>query len=86
MTNKNYLAHTRTFEASIRTNAIFAGLALLLVKNKQNLHAIAVISSALLINSFLVFNFNETLNDMNIEFKSEHEKYLHYYDLKILAM
>tara|TARA_B100001173_G_C15712921_1_gene431042 strand:- start:123 stop:434 length:312 start_codon:yes stop_codon:yes gene_type:complete len=79
MTNKNYLAHTRTFEASIRTNAIFAGIALLLVKNKQKIPAITVISSALLINSFLVFNFHETLNDMNPEFESEHQKYLHFY-------
>ena len=79
MTNKNYLARTSTFDASTRTNAIFAGIALLLVKNKQKIHAIAVISSALLINSFLVFNFYKTFNDINPKFESKHEIYLNYY-------
>lgn len=79
MINKNYLAHTRTFESSIRTNAIFAGIALLLVKNKQKNAAIVVILSALLINGFSSYYFYKTLNIMDPQFESNNQKYLHFY-------
>ena len=79
MTSKNYLAHTRTFEASIRTNAIFAGIALLLIKNKQKNVAIIVILFALLINIFSSYNFYKTLNIMNPNFESNNQKYLHFH-------
>ena len=58
------LANDRTFLASIRTNAIFAGLSMILIKTKNYLQAIIVLSlsicaNILIINEYLKNKENE---------------------------
>ena len=48
------LANDRTFLASIRTNAIFAGLSLLLVKNNYPLPAIFILILSIIANVIII--------------------------------
>ena len=63
--DRTNLANDRTFLASIRTNAIFAGLSLLLVKNDYHLPAIiilalSIIANIIIINAYIKNKKNET--------------------------
>ena len=65
------LANDRTFLASIRTNAIFAGLSLLLVKNNYPLPAIfilmlSIIANVIIIQSYLKNKKNKTYKDSSL--------------------
>jgi|TARA_Y100000389_G_scaffold125757_1_gene123145 uncharacterized membrane protein YidH (DUF202 family) len=64
-------ANDRTFLASIRTNAIFAGLSALLVKNGFHLPALIILVLSILANIIIVKSYlknkkNETYRDSSL--------------------
>jgi len=64
-------ANDRTFLASIRTNAIFAGLSALLVKNGFHLPALVILFLSILANIIIVKSYlknkkNETYRDSSL--------------------
>mgnify|MGYP001223552360 CR=1 FL=1 len=69
------LANDRTFLASIRTNAIFAGLSLLLVKNNYPLPAIIILllsigANIIIIKSYLKNKKNESYKGSSLIYSS----------------
>tara|TARA_B110000259_G_scaffold186299_1_gene237181 strand:+ start:1195 stop:1524 length:330 start_codon:yes stop_codon:yes gene_type:complete len=51
------LANDRTFLASIRTNAIFAGLSMILIKLKYNISAIIVLGFSIIANLLIMMEY-----------------------------
>ena len=69
------LANDRTFLASIRTNAIFAGLSIILVKSKYYLPAIIILffsicANILIIREYLKSKKNDTYKHSSIIYSS----------------
>ena len=60
-----YLAYERTFMASIRTNAIFAGLSPLLTTNDQHIASIFILCLCILVNLYSTYNFYASLKRLN---------------------
>merc|ERR1712130_400736 len=54
---RTYFACERTYMASIRTNAIFAGLSLLLIANNQQIPAMIILALCIGINILTTYNF-----------------------------
>ena len=75
--NPTYLASVRTFEASLRTNAIFIGLSLLILDKHNKLYSKIIIILSLLINLFLTFAFIIFHKKYFNKYIS-YEKYLYY--------
>jgi len=68
-------ANDRTFLASIRTNAIFAGLSIILVKTKYYLPAIIILffsicANIIIIREYLKNKKNETYKDSSLIYSS----------------
>ena len=51
------LANDRTFLASIRTNAIFAGLSMILIKTKYYVSAITVLGFSIIANLLIISEY-----------------------------
>ena len=64
---RTYFACERTYMASIRTNAIFAGLSLLLIDNNQQVPATVIVILCILINVFTTWNFYRSSLGSNSE-------------------
>merc|ERR1712129_43419 len=54
---RTYYACERTYMASIRTNAIFSGMSLLLIQNHQRIPAMKILALCIAINMFTTYNF-----------------------------
>jgi uncharacterized membrane protein YidH (DUF202 family) len=61
-------ANDRTFLASIRTNAIFAGLSIILVKNKNYVPAILILFFSIFANIIIIKSYLK--NKKNLSYKS----------------
>lgn len=76
--NSTYLASVRTFEASLRTNAIFIGLSLLMLDKYNKLYSKIIIILSLLINLILILAFIIVHKNIFSKKKASYEKYLYY--------
>eukprot|EP01084_Bolivina_argentea_P025755 47895_1 len=65
---RTYLACERTFMASTRTNAIFAGLSLLLTNNNKYIPAMIILVLCIVVNIFSTYLF------YYLSYKNEHLK------------
>lgn len=89
--DRTYMAAVRTFEASVRTNSIFVGLAILLLKRKDNSAAKSVLILSILINLFIVISFFMAHRDKVSQFQKSSEYFMYYstpllYALVLLAI
>ena len=75
--NQTYLASVRTFEASLRTNAIFIGLSLLILDKHNKFYSKIIIILSLLINLILTIAFI-IVHKNNFNKQISYEKYLYY--------
>ena len=64
------LANDRTFLASVRTNAIFAGLSIILVKNKNYIQAMFILFFSICANIIILKSFLKNKNNESYKLSS----------------
>jgi uncharacterized membrane protein YidH (DUF202 family) len=64
------LANDRTFLASVRTNAIFAGLSIILVKNKNYIPAMFILFFSICANIIILKSFLKNKNNESYKLSS----------------
>ena len=74
----NYLALTRTYMASIRTNAIFIGLSFLLIKENHNTGIFLLLFSLVLSLSMSYYFFMTASSLQENFFKTRQEKHMYF--------